>query len=77
VHVYLATCSLCATEWSFRLLTCPNCEENDPAKLSYHERDLRQLGTAVPLVEDIASVELDIWAQERGLQKIERNVLGL
>ncbi len=39
--------------------------------------DLRQLGTAVPLVEDIASVELDIWAQEQGLQKIERNVLGL
>ncbi|MEE8251176.1 MAG: formate dehydrogenase accessory protein FdhE [Gemmatimonadales bacterium] len=94
----LLVCSLCATEWSFRRLTCPNCEENDPAKLSYHESetlphlrieecqscgvymksvDLRQLGTAVPLVEDIASVELDIWAQEQGLQKIERNVLGL
>ena len=26
---------------------------------------------------DIASVELDVWAQEQGLQKIERNVLGL
>ncbi len=94
----LLVCSLCATEWSFRRLTCPNCEENDPAKLSYHESetlphlrieecqscgvymksvDLRQLGTAVPLVEDIASVELDIWAQEQGLQKIERNLLGL
>ncbi len=94
----LLVCSLCATEWSFRRSTCPNCEENDPAKLSYHENetlphlrieecqscgvymksvDLRQLGIAVPLVEDIASVELDIWAQEQGLQKIERNLLGL
>ncbi len=35
----LLVCSLCATEWSFRRLTCPNCEENDPAKLSYHESE--------------------------------------
>ena len=94
----LLVCSLCATEGFFRRLTWPNCEENDPAKLNYHESetlphlrieecqscgvymksvDLRRLGTAVPLVEDIASVELDIWAQEQGLQKIERNLLGL
>lgn len=39
--------------------------------------DLRRDGTAVPLVEDIASVELDIWAEEKGLRKICPNLLGL
>jgi formate dehydrogenase maturation protein FdhE len=36
-----------------------------------------QVDKAVPLVDDIASVELDLWADVRGLRKIERNVLGL
>ena len=39
--------------------------------------DLRLLGDAVPLVDEIASVELDVWAAERGLSKIRLNVLGL
>ncbi len=39
--------------------------------------DLRQDGKAVPVVDEIASVELDVWAGERGLEKIEHNVLGL
>ena len=39
--------------------------------------DLRQQGTAVPVVDDIASVELDLWCQERQLTKLQRNVLGL
>ena len=38
--------------------------------------DLRQAGLAVPVVDDIASVELDIWAAERGLWKICPNLLG-
>jgi FdhE protein len=41
------------------------------------EVDLRRDGRAVPLVDDIASVELDLWADLRGLRKIELNVLGL
>lgn len=39
--------------------------------------DLRQDGRAVPVVDEIASVELDLWAAERGLRKVERNVVGL
>ncbi|MFQ5704555.1 MAG: formate dehydrogenase accessory protein FdhE [Gemmatimonadales bacterium] len=38
--------------------------------------DLRVDGTAVPVVDDVATVELDLWSAERGLQKIQRNVLG-
>ena len=39
--------------------------------------DLRKDGTAVPLVDELAAVELDIWAQEQGLTKLRVNVLGL
>jgi formate dehydrogenase maturation protein FdhE len=39
--------------------------------------DLRKEGHAVPLVDELAAVELDIWAQERGLTKLRENVLGL
>ncbi len=39
--------------------------------------DLRRQGTAVPQVEDIASPELDLWADERGLWKIARNLMGM
>jgi len=39
--------------------------------------DLRKEGNAVPLVDELAAVELDIWAQERGLTKLRANVLGL
>lgn len=39
--------------------------------------DLRRDGFAVPEVDDLASVELDVWCEERGLRKISRNLLGL
>ncbi len=39
--------------------------------------DLRKEGGAVPLVDELAAVELDIWAQEQGLTKLRANVLGL
>ena len=39
--------------------------------------DLRKDGTAVPLVDELAAVELDIWSQEQGLTKLRANVLGL
>ncbi len=38
--------------------------------------DLRQDGRAVPLVEDIAFMALDIRAHEPGLQRIHPNLLG-
>lgn len=39
--------------------------------------DLRAAGRAVPLVDELASVELDLWAGEQGLEKLQRNLLGL
>ena len=39
--------------------------------------DLRVTGLAVPLVDDLATPELDLWAAGRGLEKIAPNVLGL
>ena len=39
--------------------------------------DLRADGLAVPMVDELASVELDLWAEEAGLEKLQRNLLGL
>jgi FdhE protein len=39
--------------------------------------DMRKKGDCVPVVDELASVELDMWARERGLTKIRTNVLGL
>jgi formate dehydrogenase accessory protein FdhE len=38
--------------------------------------DLRVIGIAEPLVDDLATPELDLWAIEQGLEKIVQNVLG-
>ncbi len=38
--------------------------------------DLRKEGLAVPDVEDIASLSLDLWAQTQGYLKFERNLFG-
>ena len=39
--------------------------------------DLREVGLAVPVVDELASVELDLWAVEQGLSKLRTNLLGL
>jgi formate dehydrogenase maturation protein FdhE len=39
--------------------------------------DLTRAGLAVPLVDEVDAVPLDVWARERGYQKIELNLLGL
>lgn len=39
--------------------------------------DLTELGTACPLVDDVASASLDLWAVERGYTKVEINLVGL
>jgi FdhE protein len=39
--------------------------------------DLTRLGFAVPLVDDVASAALDVWARDRGYTKVELNLLGL
>jgi len=39
--------------------------------------DLTRLGIAVPLVDEVAGAPLDVWARERGYEKIELNLVGL
>ena len=39
--------------------------------------DLTRLGFAVPLVDEVAGASLDLWAKDRGYQKIELNLVGL
>lgn len=39
--------------------------------------DLTRLGHAVPLVDDIHTAALDLWAREHGYTKIELNLVGL
>ena len=39
--------------------------------------DQRIDGAAEPLVDELASVELDLWSLERGLNKLSPNLLGL
>ena len=38
--------------------------------------DLTKDGLAVPCVDDITSVSLDLWARERGYTRVKMNVLG-
>ena len=39
--------------------------------------DLREVGLAVPVVDELASVELDLWAVDQGLSKLRTNLLGM
>ena len=39
--------------------------------------DLSKDGLAVPCVDDIASVSLDLWARDGGYTRIKNNVLGI
>ncbi|HET8676895.1 MAG TPA: formate dehydrogenase accessory protein FdhE [Blastocatellia bacterium] len=39
--------------------------------------DLTRFGLAVPLVDEVAAAPLDLWARERGYDKIELNLVGL
>ena len=39
--------------------------------------DLTRLGHAVPLVDDVASGSLDLWAVNQGYRRIEPNLVGL
>jgi FdhE protein len=39
--------------------------------------DLTENGRAVPVVDDLASVSLDLWAQEQGYRRIRPNALRL
>jgi len=91
-------CSLCATEWPFRRLLCPNCAEEHKDRLPVYSAegidhvrveacdtchtylksiDLTKDGFAVPEVDELATVTLDVWADENGYAKLEPNLLGM
>jgi len=54
-----------------RIETCESCKQYIKGI------DLTRLGLAVPLIDDIASAALDLWATEHGYAKIELNLVGL
>ncbi|MFW6192539.1 MAG: formate dehydrogenase accessory protein FdhE [Gemmatimonadota bacterium] len=61
-----------AEEWPhLRLEECESCGRY------LKTADLREDGHAVPVVDDLASPELDVWADDQELRKIHRNVLGI
>ena len=91
-------CSLCSTEWDFRRLLCPACNEENHEMLPVyrvaefgHVRveacdrcrvyikaiDLTKNGLATPCVDEIATVSLDLWAEDNGYHKLQRNIMGL
>jgi FdhE protein len=91
-------CGFCLTEWDFRRIVCPNCGEENNAKLPVYTAesfphirveccdachtyiksiDLTKNGLAVPLVDELASLPLDLWAQEHGYAKLHPNLFGM
>ncbi len=54
-----------------RLETCDGC------KHYLKGVDLTRLGVAVPIVDEVASAPLDVWANQHGYVKIELNLVGL
>jgi FdhE protein len=39
--------------------------------------DLTKSGLADPVVDELASIPLDLWARERGYEKVELNLMQL
>jgi formate dehydrogenase maturation protein FdhE len=39
--------------------------------------DLSKDGHAVPLVDELAAIPLDLWAHEKGYSKLQLNLLGM
>jgi FdhE protein len=91
-------CSLCATEWTYRRVICPNCgEENkdhlpvflaqdfdyvrldacDTCRTYIKAIDLSKNGNAVPVVDELATLSLNLWAQENNYHKLRPNLFGV
>ena len=89
-------CSFCSTEWDYRRLICPACEQEDLEKLPVYTADqftyirveacdvcnsflktidLTKDGRAIPLVDEIASLPLTLWAEDKGYRKLQPNLL--
>jgi FdhE protein len=76
-------CPICGEEDYQKL---PRYSAEDPAAVRVEACDtchfyLKSIdmtvdGHAVPLVDEVATVPLDLWAEERGYKKAERNLMG-
>lgn len=51
-------------------------ESCDTCKHYLKSVDLTREGRAVPIVDELATVSLDLWAVERGYKKLHQNVMG-
>jgi FdhE protein len=52
-------------------------EARDTCKLYLKAVDLTKNGLAVPEIDELASVALDLWAAEHGYTKLQVNLFGL
>jgi FdhE protein len=77
-------CPMCGEEdyqklprYSAEQIAAVRVEACDACKCYLKSVDLTVDGLAVPLVDEIASAPLDIWAMEHGFNKIVPNLMGL
>jgi FdhE protein len=56
---------------------CIRVECCDTCKTYIKTVDLSKNGLAEPIVDEIASVSLDLWAQSRGYAKLQLNMMGM
>jgi FdhE protein len=54
-----------------RVETCETC------KIYIKTVDLTKNGLAVPVVDELATIPLNLWAQENGYAKLQTNLLGI
>jgi FdhE protein len=52
-------------------------EACDTCKRYLKTVDLTKNGLAIPVVDELATLSLDLWAQEKGYRKIEPNCVGM
>jgi formate dehydrogenase maturation protein FdhE len=52
-------------------------EACDTCRLYIKTVDLTKNGLAVPVVDELATIPLNLWAQEQGYKKLKANLLGL
>ena len=62
------------TSEEFALLRVEGCETCKTYLLSV---DMTKDGTAVPVVDELAALSLNLWAQQEGYRKLQPNLLGL
>ncbi len=76
-------CPVCAEEdyqklprYSAEDLVAVRVEACDTCKYYLKSVDMTVDGLAVPLVDEVATAPLDLWAAEHGYKKISRNLMG-